>query len=113
MLAGLTPVIGEGVGEGVGDGVGVGDVGVTSWVIPGISERKRFNPLWPLPLPERDELPSTAVDSPVPPDEVLVEAAETDDEPTDDAEVEEAGETAARLLCCVLMVVERAPEGAC
>jgi hypothetical protein len=99
------------IGAGVGDGVGVDDVGVMSWLIPGISESRRLNVLEPLALPDGDEPPDAAAVSPVPPDEVLLDIAEIDDEPTAYAEVEAADETVARLLCCVLLVVvDKAPD---
>ena len=92
-------------GEAVEDGVEVDEVGVVIWLIPGISEMSRLNALDPLALPEEDELPDAAAVSPAPPDDVLVDVAEADDGPTAYAEVE-ADETAARLLCCVLLVAD-------
>ena len=89
----------------MGDGVEVDDVGVISWLIPGISERSRPNALEPPVPPEEVEPPDAAAVSPAPPDDVLVDGAEADDGPTAYAEVE-ADETAARLLCCVLLVAD-------
>lgn len=107
-LVGLAPI----AGEGVGDGVGVDDVGVMSWLIPGISESSRPNPLEPLAV--EDEPPDAAAVSPVAPDTVLLDAEDKDDCTAVFPVMGAADETEARLLCCVLLVWVRDPEvGGC
>ena len=86
-------------GAGVGDGVEVDDVGVISWLIPGISERSRPNALEPPVPPEEVEPPDAAAVSPAPPDAVPLGVAVTDAGPTAYAELEEMDETGARLFC--------------
>jgi hypothetical protein len=87
----------------VGDGVGVDEVGVMSWLIPGISESSRLNPLEPLALD--DELPDAAAVTPVTPDnKVLLEAEDEDDCTAVFPVMDAADDTAARLLCCVLLI---------
>lgn len=103
-LPGLVPI----AGEGVGDGVGVDEVGVMSWLIPGISERSRLNPLEPLVLPE-EESPGAAV-SPVAPDKELLEVEDSGDCTTVFPVMDAADETVARLRCGVPMVWGRDSE---
>jgi hypothetical protein len=81
-----------------------------SWLIPGISEISLPNPLEALALPEEDEPPDTAAVSPLPPVEVLVDVAETDDGPTAYAEVEETDAAGARLFCDVPLVADCTPD---
>lgn len=103
-LVGLAPI----AGEGVGDGVGVDEVGVMSWLIPGISESSRPNPLEALAV--EDEPPDAAAVSPVVPDTVLLDAEDKDDCTAVFPVIGAADETEARLLCCVLLVWVRDPE---
>lgn len=103
-LLGLAPI----AGGSVGDGAGVDEVGVMSWLIPGISESSRPNPLEPLAL--EDEPPDAAAVSPVAPDTVLLEAEDRDACTAVFPVTGAADETEARLLCCVLLVWVRDPE---
>lgn len=82
-------------------GVGVVEVGVISWLIPGISERRRCNPLDPFALPE-EEPPAAAV-SPVDPDKVLFVAEDRDDCTAAFPAMDAVDETAVRLFCCILL----------
>lgn len=91
-------------------GDGVDEVGVSNWLIPGISERSRPKALEPLAALEEDERPDTAAVSPAPPDAVPLEVADTDDGPMADTEVEEMDEIGATLFCDALLVLDWTPD---
>ena len=91
-------------GAGVGDGVGVDEVGVMSWLIPGISESSRPKALEPLAPLEEDDPPDAAAVSPVALDKVLFEAEDCDACTAVFPVIAAVDETAARLLCCVLLI---------
>jgi hypothetical protein len=101
-LVRLVPIAGGVVADG---GVGVDEVGVMSWFIPGISERSRPKALEPLAVLEEDEPPDAAAVSPVAPDnKVLLEVEDADDCTAAVPVMDAADETAATLLCCVLLI---------
>lgn len=78
------------------------------WFIPATSDRRRPNDREPVVVDPED--PPTAAVSPVAPDTVLLDAEDKDDCTAVFPAMGAADETAARLLCCVLLVWVRDPE---
>lgn len=85
-----------------------GPVCVKIWFIPATSDRRRPKDREPLVVDAED--PPAAAVRPVAPDTVLLDAEDRDDCTTVFPVTGAADETAARLLCCVLLVWVRDPK---